>query len=133
MAQIIPIKSPMKIQKKCLCSFCGETRICVQSIISGKSICFLCQQNAKEILSRIPAGAICCLSCQKHDHIVVEMDNKSLVHYKSPTLDIKGLTIYTVSKFFGNYKDNTKRSQAWCGYCKTEIPLYLLSRSDYIL
>lgn len=133
MSLVIPIKSPLKIKNKLQCSFCGEVRPCVESLISNKSICYLCHQNAKEIIGKIPTKAVQCLHCHKYDNLVVEMKNRTLIHYKSPGLDINGITFYVISKFNGNYKEGTKQSQAWCGYCKNEIPLYILSRNDYIL
>src|SRR5688572_16212709 len=124
MSLVIPIKSPLKIVHKISCSFCGEKRSCIESIISKKTICFGCHINAKEIVGKVPTGACPCLHCNKYDNIVVEMQNKTLITYNSPGLDMQGITLYYPIKFSGSHKEGNKRNQAWCGYCKNEIPLY---------
>jgi hypothetical protein len=106
--------------------------MCVQAE-GGTTICVMCLQASGEITGMVSVGAIACLKCKKHDKIVVEYVNKTRIEYAGDVLDANGVVAYRPAKFKGVQDKPVGRLKSSCGHCKTDIPLYLLTRSDYIL
>ncbi len=132
-AKVIQTVSPLSYQEKHKCSFCGVERECAKATVSGAAICALCLQNTQEMCATVLPGSVNCLKCKKHDVILVNYQNGAGVAYKAELLDLNGFVAYSVVEFEGAWKSGVERSSAMCGACGADIPLYLLSRTEYIL
>ena len=113
------------------CNFCGKTHNCIESAVSGATVCQLCLQNFEEMLGTIPVGAVKCPACKSFTDFIVTYE-KSTLHYKAAAFDMHGILMYLPVKAEGFWEECDVKKAVHCGHCSAEVPVYLFSRTGYI-